>query len=39
MADMLVDEDINSEASYAAAWYTAEDLGLLLDEDVKLAVI
>ncbi|KAG8457559.1 hypothetical protein KFE25_003713 [Diacronema lutheri] len=36
---MLLDEDIDSEATYAAAWYTSEDIAELLDEDIKLALI
>jgi hypothetical protein len=36
---MLLDEDIDSEATYAAAWYTAAEIAELLDDDVKLSVI
>ncbi|KAJ1630593.1 hypothetical protein T492DRAFT_1002239 [Pavlovales sp. CCMP2436] len=36
---MLLDEDIDSEASYAAVFYTADDIGELLDDDIKIATI
>mmetsp|Transcript_19500 Transcript_19500/g.52524 ORF Transcript_19500/g.52524 Transcript_19500/m.52524 type:complete len:191 (-) Transcript_19500:396-968(-) len=36
---MLLDEDIDSEATYAAAWYSAEDVTDLLDEEIKIGLI
>lgn len=36
---MLLDEDIDSESSYAAAWYTSDEIAELLDADIKLALI
>lgn len=36
---MLLDEDIDSESTYAAAWYSGEEVVELLAEDIKLALV
>lgn len=36
---MLLDEDIDSDATYAAAWFPANDIADLLEDDIKLALV